>query len=204
MTAGEVSMFFGLKLQAIRGTATPQCAAAGLESETLVPASSACTAVLGVGGTRTVRRAEAANAVRITGVQALHSSNIPGVLLDTPGLPSGLGGNAGLAEGFIVRFTNGHLTGDTGVFGDMEHVIAKLYRPTLVVINIGPGNNGPNSIGPEDATSIIQTLVRPRTVIPSHVGEEASSGGRRGPIHGPNRSCDRLGHLQTSCCRSAT
>jgi L-ascorbate metabolism protein UlaG (beta-lactamase superfamily) len=113
-------------------------------------------------------------------VQALHSSNIPAALIDAPGLPSGLGGYAGLAEGFVIRFTNGltaYLTGDTGIFADMEHVIAKTYRPNLVVINIGPGNNGPNSIGPEDGVRIIQDLIRPATVIPSHVGEQATSGG---------------------------
>jgi hypothetical protein len=51
------------------------------------------------------------------------------------------------------------------------------YRPNFVVINIGPGANGPNSMGPDDAVSTIMNLVRPMTVMPSHVAEQATTGG---------------------------
>ena len=105
---------------------------------------------------------------------------IPEALIDSPGLPSGLTGYGGVAMGFVLRFTNGltvYLTGDTGIFGDMGQVIAGLYHPSLVVINIGPGGQGPNSIGSEEAASVIQTLIRPATVMPSHTGEQATSGG---------------------------
>jgi L-ascorbate metabolism protein UlaG (beta-lactamase superfamily) len=157
------------------------CATDGLDDETTVPTSSACTAPLGVSGSRTVRRAGAAGAVRITGVQAIHPSNIPAALVDAPGLASGTTAYAGLAQGFVVRFTNGltaYLTGDTGVFGDMSEVIAKFYHPNLMVINIGPGGNGPTALGPDDAVKVVQHLIRPTTVMPSHVGEQATSGGR--------------------------
>ena len=122
--------------------------------------SSACTAVLGTSGTRTVRRGGASASVRITAVQALHSSNIPAALIDAPGLPSGLGGYAGLAEGFVIRFTNGltvYLTGDTGIFADMEHVIARTYRPNLVVINIGPGKRVRTRLGRTTASVSFRT-----------------------------------------------
>ena len=179
MTATEATTFLAVKIQAIRGAPTPACAASGLDDETTVPMSSPCTAALGVGGSRTVRRGGASASVRITGVQAIHPSNIPAALVDPPGLPPGTTAYAGLAQGFVVRFTNGlvaYLTGDTGIFGDMGQVIAKFYRPNLVVINIGPGGNGPTALGPDDAVNVTH-LVRPATVLPSHVGEQATSGG---------------------------
>ena len=46
-----------------------------------------------------------------------------------------------------------------------------------MVINIGPGGNGPTALGPDDAAMVIQDMVRPATVMPSHVGEQATSGG---------------------------
>jgi len=180
MTATEATTFLGLKTQAIRGAPTPACATAGLDDETTVPTSSSCTAALGVSGSRTVRRGGASASVRITGVQAIHPSNIPADLFDAPGLPPGTTAYAGLAQGFVVRFTNGlvaYLTGDTGIFGDMGDVIAKFHRPNMMIINIGPGGNGPTALGPDDAVNIVQHLVRPKTVLPSHVGEQATSGG---------------------------
>ena len=110
----------------------------------------------------------------------MHPSNIPADLFDPPGLPPGTTAYAGLAQGFVVRFTNGltaYLTGDTGVFGDMGQVISRFYNPKLVVINIGPGGFGPTSLGPVDAGNVIIHLVRPTTVMPSHVQEQATSGG---------------------------
>lgn len=181
MTATEATVFLGLKIQAIRGGATPVCPTDGFDDETTVPTSSACTAPLGVSGSRTVKRAGAAGSVRIVGVQAVHPSNIPAALVDSPGLASGTTAYAGLALGFVVRFTNGltaYLTGDTGVFADMSAVIGKFYNPNLMVINIGPGGNGPTALGPDDAVKVIQYLIRPTTVMPSHVGEQATSGGK--------------------------
>jgi L-ascorbate metabolism protein UlaG (beta-lactamase superfamily) len=181
MTANEVNIFLAGKVQAIRGVATPACLTGGLENEITVPTSSPCTATLGVGGVRTVRRGGAPASVRITGVQATHSNTIPPALIDPPGLPPGISAYGGVAEGFVVRFTNGltaYLTGDTGMFADMGQVISRFYKPKLMVINMGPGGNGPNSIGPEDAGTVVLDLVRPTTVMPSHVGEQATSGGK--------------------------
>ncbi len=180
MTANEAAMFLSVKIQAIRGAATPVCPSGGFDDETTVPLSSACIASLGVSGTRTVRRAGAGRVVSITAVQAMHPNNIPAALVDSPGLAPGTTAYAGLALGFVVRFTNGltaYLTGDTGVFGDME-LIAKFYSPGLMVINIGPGGNGPTALGTDDALKVLQHLIRPTTVMPSHVGEQATSGGR--------------------------
>ena len=180
-TANEAAQFLSVKIQAIRGSATPVCPSSGFEDESTVPLSSACIASLGVSGTRTVRRAGASGVVRITAVQAVHPNNIPAAIVDAPGLAPGTTAYAGLALGFVVRFTNGltaYLTGDTGVFGDMSQVIAKFYAPGLMVINIGPGGNGPTALGTDDAIKVVQHLIRPTTVMPSHVGEQATSGGR--------------------------
>lgn len=181
MTANEAAMFLSVKIQSIRGSATPVCPSGGFDDETTVPLSSACIASLGVSGTRTVRRAGAGGVVRITAVQALHPNNIPAALVDPPGLAPGTTAYAGLALGFVLRFTNGltvYLTGDTGVFGDMSQLIARFYSPGLMVINIGPGGNGPTALGTDDAIKVVQHLIRPTTVMPSHVGEQATSGGR--------------------------
>lgn len=180
MSANESVQFLTVKMQGIRGTPTPVCVSGGFDAETTVPGSSACTAPLGTSGTRTIRRAGASAPVRITGVQAVHPNNIPAALVDSPGLAPGTTAYAGLALGFVVRFTNGltaYLTGDTGVFGDMSTVVAKLYNPNLMVINIGPGGNGPTALGTDDAIKVVQHLVRTTTVMPSHVGEQATSGG---------------------------
>ena len=180
MTANETAAFLATKVQAIRGVATTACAIAGFDDETTVPLSSACTAPIGVSGSRMIKRAGAAAAVRVTAVQAIHPSNIPGALIEGPAIAEGTTAYGGLALGFVVRFTNGltvYLTGDTGMFGDMSEVIGKFYNPNLMIINIGPGGNGPTALGHEDAIKVVQHLIRPTTVMPSHVGEQATSGG---------------------------
>jgi L-ascorbate metabolism protein UlaG (beta-lactamase superfamily) len=177
----EMNAFITSKIQGARGTAPSACGTGGLDNETIVPNSSACTAQFGPGASRTIRRGGGSSAVRIIGTQAIHPSGIPAALLDAPVPPSGTVGYGSVAMGFIVLFTNGlraYLTGDTGVFGDMGQVISRFYSPNLMVINIGPGGNGPTSLGPEEAALVVQHLVRPVTVMPSHVGEQATSGGR--------------------------
>jgi L-ascorbate metabolism protein UlaG (beta-lactamase superfamily) len=179
LTANEAAAFIAVKVQGIRGSVTSQCAT-GAEDDTAVPLSAPCIAPIGVSGTRTVRRAGASRGVRVTAVQAAHPNNIPAALVDAPGLAPGTTAYAGLALGFVLEFSNGltaYLTGDTGLFGDMETVIGKIYNPELLVINIGPGGNGPTALGPDEASYIIQRWIRPATVLPSHVGEQASSGG---------------------------
>ena len=173
----ELTQFLGSKIQGIRGVATPACATVGLGNETTVPGSSPCTGVLGVGGSRTIRRGGASASVQITGAPATHGNSIPAVLIDPPGLPPGTVAYGGIAQGYVVRFTNGltaYLTGDTGMLADMGQVIAKFYRPNLVVINMGPFG----VMSADDAVATIQHLVRPTTVMPSHVfTEQATSGG---------------------------
>jgi L-ascorbate metabolism protein UlaG (beta-lactamase superfamily) len=173
---GELADYLGRKIQGVRGTATPGCAAVGLDNEATVPQSAPCTAALRPGGSRTVRRAGASSVVRIAAVPAVHSNGIPAALVDTPGPPPGTTGYGGGEGGFIIQFTNGlvaYLTGDTGLFGDMETIIGRYYRPTLIV----PNMSDTVTLGPDEAAFMIERLVRPATVMPSHVNEDATSGG---------------------------
>jgi L-ascorbate metabolism protein UlaG (beta-lactamase superfamily) len=161
----------------LRGTATPGCSTVGIDNETTVPTASVCTAPLRPGGSRTVRRAGASAAVRFASVMAIHANGIPSALLETPGVSPGTTAYGGAESGFVVRFTNGlsvYLSGDTGMFGDMESIIARYYKPQLVILNMGDVFG----IGPDEAAFSLKFLVRPRTVMPSHANEQSSSEGR--------------------------
>ena len=173
---GELSDFLGRKIQSVRGSATPGCAAVGLDNEASVPQSAPCVASLRPGGSRTVRRAGSSAAVRIAAVQAVHSNGVASALVESPGVAPGTTAYGGGESGFIIQFTNGltaYLTGDTGLLGDMEHIIGRYYRPNLIVPNI----SDTVTLGPDEAAFMIERLVRPATVMPSHVNEDATSGG---------------------------
>ena len=114
--------------------------------------------------------------MRIAAVQAIHSNGVPAALVDTPGEAPGLSGYGGSEAGFVITFTNGlvaYLTGDTGMFGDMEAIISRYYHPTLVVLNM----SDTVTLGPNEASFMMKSLIRPRSVMPSHVNEQATSGG---------------------------
>jgi len=175
LAPGELSGYLSRKIANVRGSAPAACVEGGLDNIFDVPGP-ACTASLRPGGSRTARRGGASTGVRIAAVQAVHSNGVPAALVDTPGEAPGLSGYGGSEAGFVITFTNGlvaYLTGDTGMFGDMESIIARYYRPTLVVLNM----SDTVTLGPREATFMIKSLVRPRTVMPSHVNEQATSGG---------------------------
>jgi L-ascorbate metabolism protein UlaG (beta-lactamase superfamily) len=176
LAPGELSGYLSRKIATVRGSAPPACAEGGLDNIFDVPNSAPCTASLRPGGSRTARRAGAASGVRIAAVQAIHSNGIPAALVEAPGEAPGLSGYGGSEAGFVITFTNGlvaYLTGDTGMFGDMETIISRFYKPSLVVLNM----SDTVTLGPNEATYMMRSLVRPRTVMPSHVNEQATSGG---------------------------
>jgi L-ascorbate metabolism protein UlaG (beta-lactamase superfamily) len=173
---GELAGFIGRRIQVLRGAATPGCPEVGIGVETDVPQGQPCTASLRPGGSRGVRRGAASGAVRIAAVPAVHSNGIAAAFIETPGLPPGQSGYGGSEAGFVLRFTNGlsvYLTGDTGMFGDMESIIARYYRPAVVILNMSDSV----TLGPNEAFFTIKELVRPTTVMPIHVNEQATSGG---------------------------
>jgi len=175
---GELTDFLGRKIQNLRGgSATAACNAGGLDNIFDVPLAAPCAATLRPGGSRKARRAgTSGSGVRIAVVPAVHSNGINAQFIDAPGVAAGLSGYGGGEGGFVLTFTNGlvaYLTGDTGMFGDMNTIISQYYKPTLVVLNM----SDTATLGPEEAVFVIKTLVRPRTVMPTHVNEQATAGG---------------------------
>jgi L-ascorbate metabolism protein UlaG (beta-lactamase superfamily) len=125
--------------------------------------------VLRPGGKRTI------NGVTFATVRALHSNGVDAVFLTAP-LPNNLTAYVGPEQGYIIKFSNGlvvYLSGDTGVISAMDTVVRQQYGAQLAVINIGDVF----STGPEEAAFAINKLIKPRSVIPSHANEEATSGG---------------------------
>ena len=176
LSPGELSGFLSRKVANVRGSAPAACHEGGLDSTFDVPLGAPCTASLRPGGSRTARRGGASAMVRIAVVQAVHSNGIAAALIDSPGEAPGLSGYGGSEGGFIITFTNGlvaYLTGDTGMFGDMETIVSRFYKPNLVVLNM----SDTVTLGPTEAVYMMKNLVRPRSVMPSHVNEQATQGG---------------------------
>jgi L-ascorbate metabolism protein UlaG (beta-lactamase superfamily) len=174
---GELSAYLGRKVQGVLGAAIAGCDAAGLGNEQVVPRGTPCTGTLRPGGSVTARFSGAAEGVRIAVVQAVHSNGIAASLTDAPGVAPGTTAYGGGETGYIVKFTNGltvYLTGDTGLFGDMNAIIRKYYKPNLMVVNMGDVF----SLGPDEAAFAVRNLVKPHTVIPSHINEAATLGGQ--------------------------
>ncbi len=174
---GELDSFLARKILNIRGASPAACPAIGLENETDVPMAGPCTATLRPGGSRTVVRIGSPGLVRIATVPAFHSSGIDPGFIDAPGLAPGLRAYGGDEAGYNISFTNGlvvYLTGDSGMFGDMDTIISRYYHPTLMVINV----SDTATFGPLEAAYVVKTLVRPTTVMISHVNEAATSGGK--------------------------
>ncbi|MEM2897570.1 MAG: metal-dependent hydrolase [Candidatus Bathyarchaeia archaeon] len=86
------------------------------------------------------------NDIKVTMVQALHSSN------------------RGAPCGFVIRSLKGSIyhLGDTGLFGDMK-LIGKLYKPEVALVPIG----GYYTMGPIEAAEAVE-LINPKSVIPMH------------------------------------
>ncbi len=119
--------------------------------------------------------------VTITTVPAVHSNGISGAMIggELGDLlnASGLSAYAGPPTGYVLTFSNGlvvYLSGDTGVTAEQDTVVRGLYQAKLVVMNIGDTF----TTGPKEAAYVINSLVKPASVIPSHANEVATSGGQ--------------------------
>lgn len=66
-----------------------------------------------------------------------------------------------------------YLSGDTGHTGDMVTIVNDFYGAHLAVMNMGDIF----SMGPEEAAFAVKRLIKPKSVIPEHANEEATSGG---------------------------
>jgi L-ascorbate metabolism protein UlaG (beta-lactamase superfamily) len=90
---------------------------------------------------------------------------------------AGLTAYAGPPTGYVLTFSNGlvvYLSGDTGITAEQETVVRNYYGAKLAVINIGDTF----TTGPGEAAYVINELVRPASVIPSHANEAATSEGK--------------------------
>jgi L-ascorbate metabolism protein UlaG (beta-lactamase superfamily) len=118
--------------------------------------------------------------VDISTVPAVHSNGVSPDLIGGPIgealKAAGVVGYVGPPTGYVLRFSNGlvaYLSGDTGMTAEQEQVVRGFYGADLVVINIGDTF----TTGPKEAAYVVNDLVQPAAVIPSHANEEATSGG---------------------------
>jgi L-ascorbate metabolism protein UlaG (beta-lactamase superfamily) len=131
-----------------------------------------------------VRFLSADQGVQITPVTAQHGNELHHDFLVDP-LKTHLAANnldayVGVANGFVVTFTNGlrvYLSGDTGQTADMTVVIRGLYQASLAVFNISDRF----VTGPEEAAFAVTRLIQPNAVIPSHANEVTTTGGILNP-----------------------
>ncbi len=119
--------------------------------------------------------------VKITTVPAAHSNGLSGEFIEgelgEQLKAAGLTAYVGPPTGYILTFTNGlvvYLSGDTGVTAEQETVVEDLYNASLVVINIGDTF----TTGPKEAAFVINELIEPVSVIPSHANEIATEQGK--------------------------
>ena len=122
--------------------------------------------------------------IKIATVTALHSNGLDpayiGGELGKAMTEAGIAGDVGLATGYVLRFSNGlvaYLSGDTGIVADQERTVRDYYHAKLAVMNMGDGF----STGPAEAAYVINQLVKPASVIPSHSNEVSTVGGKVRP-----------------------
>jgi len=122
--------------------------------------------------------------VRIATVSALHSNGVApefiGGELGKEMQAAGIAGDVGPATGYVLRFSNGlvaWLSGDTGILADQQFVIRDYYHASLAVMNMGDGF----TTGPAEAAYVVNDLVKPASVIPSHANEVGTVDGKVRP-----------------------
>ena len=174
-TSLAVEIALGKKSKIVTGSEMPPFFAAKLKANGGDPANSILARF---GGSVTV------DGVRIATVTALHSNGLDpdyiGGELGKAMKEAGIAGDVGLATGYVLRFSNGlvaYLSGDTGILADQERVVRDYYHARLAVMNMGDGF----TTGPQEAAYIINELVRPASVIPSHANEVATVQGKVQP-----------------------
>ncbi|KMQ74136.1 MBL fold metallo-hydrolase [Marinobacter subterrani] len=119
--------------------------------------------------------------VAITTVPAVHSNGVSPAFLTGPLAEhlkaAGVAASVGPPTGYVLEFSNGlvvYLSGDTGITAEQELVVKDHYKAELAVMNIGDTY----TTGPTQAAYVINDLVQPKAVIPSHANEPATSGGK--------------------------
>ncbi|MCL6416856.1 MBL fold metallo-hydrolase [Aestuariirhabdus sp. Z084] len=119
--------------------------------------------------------------VHITTVPAVHSNGVGheyiGGSLGESMKMAGIKAYVGPPTGYVLTFSNGlvtYLSGDTGITAEQDTVVRGHYGAELVVMNIGDTY----TTGPSQAAYVINDLIKPMAVIPSHANEEATKDGK--------------------------
>ena len=177
---GPLANFLAKKVETINKKATPACPQAG--DVMTAPFATSCNAGVNLGGARMVKLGDG-KAVEITVVPASHDSTVPRSLLSEEERKHLEADNVSLQlgqpTGYVIRFSNGlvaYLGGDTGMFAEMRTTIADFHKASLMELNLGY-----SALNAQSAAHIVNDLVRPASVVLSHVNEGATSGGKVKP-----------------------
>jgi L-ascorbate metabolism protein UlaG (beta-lactamase superfamily) len=118
--------------------------------------------------------------VTVTTVPAVHSNGLAPAFLDGTLAEhlndNGLTISLGPPTGYVLEFSNGlvvYLSGDTGITAEQSLVVRDHYGANLAVMNIGDVF----TTGPTEAAWVINEMVQPTEVIPSHANEPATENG---------------------------
>ncbi len=178
---GPLASFVGKKVENIRTEPTPACPQSG--DNLVAPFAAPCVTFVMIGGTRYVKTANTPRAVEITIVTAAHDSTVPRSLLTDPERKNLEADNVSLmlgpSTGYIIKFTNGltaYLSGDTALHAEMKLVDNEFHKANLMLLNLGY-----TAITAESGAYAANELVRPASVIVSHVNEAATLGGKVRP-----------------------
>jgi L-ascorbate metabolism protein UlaG (beta-lactamase superfamily) len=184
VTTRAMGGFVTNKVQVIRGGGDKPigfCPQSG--GVVTVPVAGVCTSQTDLGGVFVARAEGARQGVEITIVYASHVNNAPPALLSQAqrDVLKADGGvvEYGPATGFVVKFSNGltaYLTGDTGIHSEMKTVVNEFHKANLAVLNLG-ANPGIFISG----AHAMNELVKPASIILTHVNEPATEGGKLRP-----------------------
>jgi hypothetical protein len=148
-----------------------------------VPVPAACSSRIDLGGVFSAKADGATQGVEITIVYAAHVNNAPPALLTKPQQDAlnadGAQLEYGPAVGFVVKFSNGlvaYLSSDTAIHAEMKTVINEFHKANLAVLNLG-ANPGIFISG----AHAMNELVKPASIILTHVNEPATESGKLRP-----------------------
>ena len=177
----DMGLFVGTRIQKITGKPVAFCTQTA--GATTVPVATVCRSNSHLGAAFIGKAAGAAQGVEVTIVYASHANNVAPSLLSeaqrTMHEADGTGLPVGPPTGFVVKFTNGltvYLSGDTGIHTEMKTVVNEYHHANLAVLNLGASAVTVNS-----AAYAMNELVRPASVIFSHVNEAATEDGKLRP-----------------------
>ena len=174
---GPMANFLARKVETINKKPTPACPQSN--DVMTAPFATSCNAGVNLGGARAVKLG-GGKAVEITVVPASHDSTVPRSLLSEEERKHLEADNVSLQlgqpTGYVIRFSNGlvaYLGGDTGMFSEMKTTMADFHKANLMELNLGY-----SALNAQAAAHIVNDLVRPASVLLSHVNEGATSGGK--------------------------